>query len=424
MKLFNRNKKASKVETRQFMPYIQNVWSSGIFAPEKNPVVDTAISKIANTISIIPMTLMVHSAGEDKEAYWDPTYQLLRDPAVEETPLLFYKTLVRHVLNGNGYVFKHRVKDEIVALELVDPSVVEVTRTESGRKLYNIYSGERGGVYTDRDIVHIPYYGEGYNGTIGKGPAYVHQDLIKRNWIISEYIALFFENGMNSRLLVELGESFKPGSPKMDQLIQEFNEYFQKFVLGQSNAGRPLIGPPDTKVSMLEMSSNVQSDVLKLYQESSADILRLYNIPPEVILSDQNKYNSLGQKQQDFLISCIQPLAQHIGQALVKGLVSPEYQSSSYIKWDWSAMTETDTSAKVDYVAKLLHSGIYTLDESRQALGLSTVDNDTEGMTRWIPANLMPLNQTTIESYMAKSQLALAEAKNNESHSSLGDDKI
>lgn len=423
MSIFNRkSKRKSSVETRQFMPYIQNVWNSGVFSVEKNPTVDTAISKIANTISIIPMTLMVHTANEDKEAFWDSAYQLLKDPAVEETPELFYKTLVRHLLNGNAYIFKHYGTDgDVLSLELVDPSVVQVTRTQSGMKLYNLYSGERGGTYTDRDIIHIPYYGEGYNGTIGKGPAYVHPDVIKRNWIIAEYIAMFFDNSMPSRLLVELGEKFEPGSPKMDKVIQEFNEYFQKFVMGQINIGRPLITPPNSKISMLEMGSNVQSDVLKLYQQSCADVLRLYNIPPEVILSTENKYNSLGQKQQDFLVSCIQPLATHIGQALVKGLVDPEYQSVSYIKWDWSSMTETDTSAKVDYITKLLHSGIYTLNESRQALGLSTVDNEIEGSTRWIPSNLAPLTEDIIDSYMAKSKQIMNNMESQ--HNPQGDDR-
>lgn len=418
MGLFNRKK--SKQETRQFMPYIQNVWSSGIFAPEKNPCIDTAISKIANTISILPMTLMVHSANEDKEAFWDPTYQLLKDPCVEETQQLFLKTLIRHVLNGNAYVFKHKNADgEVLSLELVDPSVVQVTRTQDGRKLFNLYSGEKGGVYTESDIIHIPYTGEGYNGTTGKGPASVHQDVIKRNWIIGEYIAMFFDNSMPSRLLVELGEKFEPGSPKMDKVVQEFQEYFQKFVLGQLNMNRPLITPPNSKISLLEMGSNVQSDVLKLYEQSCAEIYRLYNIPPAVILNEENKYNSLGQKQQDFLVSCIQPLCTHIGQALIKGLIDPVYQTVSYIRWDYSAMTETDTSAKVDYISKLLHNGIFTLNEARQSLGLSTVDNDTEGNTRFIPSNLMPLTEETIDSYMAKSKIALQESE----HNPIGDDK-
>ena len=420
MGLFSRNKNKSKVEHRQFMPYVQNVWSSGIFAPEKNPCVDTAISKIANTISIIPMTLMVHSAKEDKEAYWDPTYSLLKDPCVEETQQLFLKTLVRHVLNGNAYIFKHKNYDgEVVALELVDPSVVQVTRTESGRKLYNLYSGERGGVYTDRDIIHIPYTGEGYNGTTGKGPAQVHQDVIKRNWIIGEYIAMFFDNSMPSRLLVELGDKFEPGSPKMEKVVQEFQEYFEKFVLGQLNIGRPLITPPNSKISMLEMGSNVQSDVLKLYSQSCAEIYRLYNIPPAVILNEENKYNSLAQKQQDFLVSCIQPLATHIGQALVKGLVDPGYLDVSYIRWDYGAMTDTDTSAKVDYISKLLHGGIYTLNEARQSLGLATVENQVEGDTRWMPSNLMPLTEEVIDSYMAKSKAIMADM--NTQHNPQGD---
>ena len=76
-------------------------------------------------------------------------------------------------------------------------------------------------------------------------------------------------------------------------------------------------------------------------------------------------------------------------------------------------MTETDTSAKVDYVSKLLHGGIYTLNEARQSLGLSTVDNDIEGNTRWMPANLIPETEENIEAILAKSKIALQESEHN-----------
>lgn len=410
MKLFNRKPKTSKTESRQWFPYISQYFNSGLFPGDENPVVDTVVSRISNVIGMLPVTLFVHTATGDREAFMDPVYQLLKDPSVEESSMLFYKTLVRMLLmKGNCFIFKHRNnRGQILALELVDPKCVLVTRNEYGRKLYTI-TGERGGIYTDEDILHIPLMSEGYNGTIGKSPIQVHPDVIKRNWIIAEYIAMFFNNGMNSRLLVKLGDEYKIGSPKMEQLVQSFNEYFNKFVLGQQNNGRPIITPPSTDISLLEMSSNVQSDVLKLYNQSCAEICRLFDVPPEIFFSSENKYNSLEQKNADFMISALQPLTTHIGQCLVKGLVDPGYQSVSFVQFNYAVLLETDQNKKLEYYQKAFHGGLMTLAECRTALNLKKYDDDTANNTLIIPANLTPFNKETIDAAMAKSKSIMAD---------------
>lgn len=424
MGLFNRNKQKALVEQRQFFPYFTEYFNSGIFSnAELNPIVDTVISRISNIIGILPVTLYVHTATGDKEAIWDPVYGLLKDPCLEEVASAFYKTMVRMMLTkGNCYIFKHHnTKGEVITLELIDPNMVLVTRNDYGRKVFNITGGLRGGVYTERDILHIPLISEGYNGTIGKSPIQLHPEIIKKNNIINEYISVFFKNGLNSRLLVELGEKFEPGSPKLEKVTQEFQEYFQKFVLGQENLGRPLITPPNSKISVLGVPSNSEADVLKLYEQSCSEICRLFDVPPEILFSSENKYNSLEQKNADFMVNALQPLTTSIGQYLVKGLVEPLYQNVSFVQFNYAVLLETDQNKKLEYYQKAFHGGIMTLSEVRTALNLKKYEDETANNTLIVPANLMPFNKTTIDSYMAKSQLALQEAEQN--HNLAGDDK-
>ena len=329
MGLFSRRKQ-NNVESRNFYPLVQQIWGTGLFQPEKNLAVDNAVSLIANTISALPLRLYQYTKSGRQEAWWHPVAQLLKDPCVEESALLFWKTLIRSICcTGNGYIFLHRVKDEIVSLELIDPMRIRVERSESGRKRY-VITGERGGIYTDRDVLHIPYFGEGYNGTIGMSPATIHFATVRKNDLIAEYIAIFFNNGIGSRLLVELDkDDYKAGSPKMEKLMQDFTVYFNKFVLGVDNANKPIITPPSTKISKIEQSNNVQGQVLELYQDSCNEVYRIFNVPAEVIDSRQSKYGSLEQKNADFLNVCIRPLCMHISQVLAKGLlnaVSPDSQ--------------------------------------------------------------------------------------------------
>ena len=82
-----------------------------------------------------------------------------------------------------------------------------------------------------------------------------------------------------------------------------------------------------------------------------------------------------------------------------------------YIEFDWSALLETDPAKKAEYELKLFHGGALTLNELRDRLNYSAVENETEGETRWIPGNLLPLREDIIESLLAKSKLALQQGQ-------------
>lgn len=408
MGLFNRKK--TSVETRQFFPLISETWGTSVFPAEKNAAVDRAVSLISGTISTLPLTLYVHTKSGLQEAWAHNIAKLLKDPAVEETSTLFWKTIIRHLLlTGNAFIFKHKYEGEIVSLEIVDPSLVFIQRSESGRKLFNIGASKKG-VYTEEDIIHIPYLDDGYGGTMGMSPVQVHKREILTNDVIAEYINIFFERGIGSRLLVELDkDDYKVGAAKTEKLVQEFSQYFNKFVLGRENFKRPIITPPSSKISLLETGNNEHTKVLELYDQSCATIYRLFNVPPEIINSKDSKYNSLSQKQTDFWSVCIHPLCRHISETLEKGLLKPEEKSRFVIKYDYSGLLEADVKEKTELLIKKLHAGVMTLSEVRAALNMSQYDDETANNTLMMPNNLSPFNKDTIDAAMARSKLALQE---------------
>ena len=95
MSIFNRAKK--KEETRSFFPFIQNYYSSnGLFSCEKSSAVDTVVSKIANTIAILPLKAYIYTPRGISEAWWTNEGRLLRDPCVEESKTLFKLCVGKH----------------------------------------------------------------------------------------------------------------------------------------------------------------------------------------------------------------------------------------------------------------------------------------------------------------------------------------
>lgn len=411
MGLFSNRKKNQSTEVRQFFPLLNQIFGTGLFSVEKCAAVDAAVSRISNTIATLPLEMYQWTSKGIQDVWSNPLARLLKDPAVEETSTLFYQTLVRHMLiKGNAFIFLHRnTRGAVVALELIDPMLIRVERFEDGRKKF-VITGQQGGIYTERDVLHIPLLGEGYGGTTGMSPCDAHRDIIQQNILIQEFIAVTMHQGIGSRILVKLDrDTFKAGSQKNVQLVQEFNEYFQKFVLSQSNVGKPIISPPSTDISTIEINDLVKTEIIKLYEKSNGEVYKLFNISPEIMDSSQQKYNSLSAKYEDFLRVSIHPLCSHIAKCFEKALFTPEERLNCFLKFNYDSFLDTDREKKIEAALKEYHGGILTLNETRRKLGLQSVENEVEGNTRIIPSNEMPWNEENINAYMARSKLALSE---------------
>ena len=407
MGLFNRK------EQRSFFPENNTYFHSvKLFDGETNPTVTKCVDKIANTLSTLPINLYSHSKQGKKLAYGHPLFRLLEHPASEETPTLFYSTLIRQILlKGNAYIHLGRnSKGEIVNFGLVDPSLVTVSRDNNYRKLFTI----SGKVYTEREILHIPYIGKGYNGTIGFSPVQIHRDLIDIDNKLLNYINTYFDNSLGQRYALELGQAYQ--TREMEKAYASVIPFINKFVTGAANAGKVMVPPPDSKLSKIDQTSNVQAQLDSLLNMIENQIIGAFGIPAEIINSKENKYDSLETRQTDFLANCVQPLGDHICQSFMK-LLRPE-DNNLFIEYDYKHMLKTDTKSTVEYLRTEVQSGLLSVNEARAKLGMEAID-DPVGDYYFIPANLMPLKKETIDAYMAKQKLALEE----QHLTTIGDDK-
>lgn len=408
MGIFNRNSKK-----RSFFPEDLNpIFSSSSFTMEQNPTVRSCVDKIANTLSTLPMMLYVHTKSGKKLATFSPLFGILQNPAYEESPTLFYKTMVTHILLEDGaFIHVSRKNGQIVCLSLCDPKQVTVSRSASNEKLFSI----GGRTYTEKDILHIPYPGS-YNGTTGQSPVKTHRQLIELDNKMLAYIDNYFDNSLGNRYAVKFGDSY---NQKAD--IQKFYASMvpalKKFVIGAKNAGSQMVLPPDSELQKVEQPSNAEAELHSLLKMVENQICLAFSVPPEVIDSSQSKYGSLEMKQQDFLSNCIQPLGNHICECFER-LIGTNVNGAFFIQYEYKNLLTTDTKSTIDYLAKEVQSGLMTINEARSKLGMTDVDDEFAGDVFFIPANLMPATKETVDAYMAKSKLALEI-----DHAPQGDDK-
>ena len=420
MSIFNRKKDTK--ETRSFVPESTVVYTPMIFKGELNPTVAACINKICNTLGILPLQLYAHTKTGKRLAVSNPLFRVLEHPAYEETPTLFYNSLIRCILlKGNGYVFISRNKNgDVVNLSIIDPTKVKVSRDENYKKLFNI----SGKVYTEREVLHIPYNGPGYNGTIGVSPVDTNKELIDLDNTLLAYINTYFNNSVGSRYSLELGDSYSSKAVDLDKTYAALIPVINKYVTGANNAGKLMLPPPDTKMTKIEQSSNVQAELSSLLTMVERQICAAFNVPYEIINAESSKYDSLEMKQNDFLSSCIQPLGQHICESFEK--LIPPADTALFIAYEYKNLLTTDTKTTIDYLRTEVQAGLLTLNEARYKLGMT--DIGTVGDYYFVPSNLVPLTEENIDAYMAKSKAALAETPITESekladHNPAGDDK-
>ena len=416
MSIFDRFRKQ---EQRDFLPHTAySAYSPLTFRAEEDPVVSSCIDKIVNTLSVLPIRLYSHTKSGKVQAVSHWLFHVLEVPAVEETATLFYSSLLKQLLyTGNAYVYLCRNnKGEVITTKLIDSRRVRVSRTEDYRKIFTV----DGKVYTEREVLHIPYL-EGYNGTIGVSPIELHKDIINLHQALLLYISNYFNNSIGSKMTIEFGESWGNKPADMERLYATILPYLNKFVIGPNNAGKPLIPPPDTKIGNIAQASNVQAELSSLLTMIEKQITQCFNVPYEILDSSQSKYNSLEQKQLDFLQSCILPLGNHISECYMKLLLPTD--TNLFVEYSYSNMLKSDFKSTVDYLSKEVQSGLLTINEARSKLGLGSVEQEI-GDVLFIPTNLLPLTKDNIEAILAQSKVALEKANTKiDEHSPLGDDK-
>ena len=101
----------------------ENVRFPLLFPADKNPTVAACIDKISKTIAKLPLRVYERTDDGLRVANNHNLYFALEDPSTEETPTMFYSTMIRFLYHkGNAYLFKIRgSNDRIVGFTNIDP---------------------------------------------------------------------------------------------------------------------------------------------------------------------------------------------------------------------------------------------------------------------------------------------------------------
>lgn len=337
---------------RSWLPH----WLYGDYTLKNNELLFSAVSRISNALSAMPVQLYRGSS---------PVKNDLNDlvsfsPNPNITSCQFFKTLEAcRDTSGNCYALKiFDTNGILVRLDILDPSRVKpILDTDSNELWYKI-TPEQGTEYYIHNfyMIHIPFIST--NGYSGVNPVAVLYDTLQYSENIQNFSVKQLDQGVNAAIVLEAPANL--GDNQKSQMIDAFMKTYRE------TSGNILLLESGVTAKSLNLSP-VDSKLFEVEKITRSKVAMVYNIPPH-FLGDYSDTSFSSQEQQmlEFLMLTMLPIVTAYEQELNRKLLTREQRKRGYkFKFDMNAILRADaaTQAEVDY--KAVRSAWKTVDEVR-----------------------------------------------------------
>lgn len=333
-------------------------------------------------------------------------YDLLKQPSLDERHFnFFYQSAVDYYSGKGCFWLIRRYNGEVVSLFRLNPDAVTIRRNDYSNRREFVYYGS---VFTSNDVLYIPAR-FGYSSILGGKSIF---NAVPGAFKTSENLELFAQNSYKNgtdgkRIVVDITDV---SDNLTDEQIEELKANFNAEYAGVQNAGKALFrkkgfnfseigtGSADNRAAELADNRKLQKEIVN----------NIFQMPSE---------NFETEKYFTFLNEfAIKPLAISFQEAINSLLDEDVY----YFEFDYNGVMKVSLSARVDSYTKQIANGTMSPNEARAKENLPPIE---AGDNHFMPVNLMPLNDETIEAYMAKQKLALNPTDPDAQHFAGGDDK-
>jgi HK97 family phage portal protein len=350
----------------------------------------------------------------DVKKHW--LYDLIINPNFDETKFQFFYSSAKDYLNGNVYWYKYEEGGKTVSLFRLNPNGVRVKRNLSNQKIFT-YNGIE---YDYRKILHIPSR-YGYDGLIGKSIFTECSQIFSNTAEIDHYVNNAFNNSIGNRLIIDITKEYPNAT---EEQIQQLRNKFQQNYTGVKNTGRPLIksGKIDYDKIETDFKDNRANQLIENRNFQEQEVAKLFGVPLALLKGAEKA--DMESLYTTFIEDAIRPLATSFEQAINK-LIPFDERASIYFEYSYNSLLKTSLQTRIDTYVKQVTSAILTPNEIRRKENLPESE-EKSGNTLFLPANVMPLKDSVVDAYMAKSkeiEQNLSSPNIQGDHNNLGDDK-
>lgn len=340
-------------------------------------------------------------------------YALLAQPNEDESHFNFFYQSAMDYFNGGCFWYKAMRDGKCVSLFRLNPSETSVARDKDGRRIF-LYHDK---IFTFRDILYIPSrfgYSSRYGG---KSLSTVAKGVFDTAGSLDSYTKMSFQNGIaGKRIVVDISRLAPTIS---DDQIKVLKDSFQAEYSGPENAGRPLFKKNGVEYSEIgNGADNKAAELTENRKLQEHEVAKVFGVPEGILTV--SKDTNIEQTFTLFAEFAIRPMATQFQEAIATLLDEEKYG----FEFDYKGIMKTALLQRVDSYQKQIATGILSVNEARAKEGLAPVE---AGDNVFIPVNYMPLNDETINAYMAKQKNEIAKGTDptdeQSQHFGGGDDK-
>ena len=354
-------------------------WLRGDYTLRNSELIFSAVSRISNALSAMPVQLYRGSTPVRNEL----NDMVGFEPNTNMTSCQFFKTMEAcRGTEGNAYSLKVFGLDAtLIGLRPLDPLRVKPILEEDSNELWYKITPERGAEYYLHNfyIIHVPFIST--NGYSGVNPVSVLLDTLSYNDEIQTFSASQLKKGINAQVVLEAPANL--GQKQKEDMIADFMETYKE------TAGNILLLESGVQAKSLNLSP-VDTKLFEVEKISRSRVAMVYNIPPH-LLGDYSDTSFSSQEQQmlEFLMLTMLPIVTAYEQELNRKLLSrEERRRGMHFVFDMNAILRADAATRADVHQKAIRGGWETPNEARADYGR---DKDPNGNKLLVSRDLTTL---------------------------------
>lgn len=363
-------------------------YTEGNLSAESAVRISTVYSCIrvrAESIAALPMRLyQIAPDGSKTLAYNQPIYRLLHsEPNSWMTAAEFWELCCWCLdVYGNFYAYIVRVAGtptEIIPLSNNSVSCEYITGTNTPQYIITLKSNDgkiRQVVCSEKDVLHIRLNApDGLHGISPIGQ--VNRLMYNANATESLAGKVYQSGAITSGVLCTENKLDR----ETHKIIRDtfYNEY-----VGTANAGKPMILDGGLKYNQFKISL-VDAQFIDSRKYDRDEICGVFRIPPHLVGNlDHATFSNIEQQNLQFINYSLAPYLRRIEQRVNKQIIPEKMRKSYRFKFDLGSLLRGDSNSQVNYVKSLLDSGIITINDALNILGMNTCSG---GDIRKLPLN-------------------------------------
>lgn len=321
-----------------------------------------ALELISNSIAQLPILVKRNNEVDSNH----PINLLFKDGLISKYNLI--KMLITDViLHGNAYCYIERAKDGTpINLVYCEHGTVNIVYNQKKQELYYQIPFIKKTNIEPCNVIHL--FKDSNNGIQGRGLITYANQVIKLSQATDKAARNYYASGCALQGALTIKGARKGAKEQAREAFANTH--------GDKGSGLVIL---DDDMSYQQLSSNANdSQMLEARSFNVAEIARYFNINP-ILLGDKSgaSYNSIELANIEFVTHTLMPYVVMMQDEFNRKLVKPS-ENGITIDIDETWLMKGDQKTTAEYLTKLTSSGIMTINEARNHLGLIPVEGGDE----------------------------------------------